>query len=168
MELLKDFQVPENDEGTEVVFSRGEKHPEDSAFVKVRRIPKEQLRLIQRRHSGRKTPMLIKPAGRLLEVDNDKAAAEQIEQACYALVDTRNFDVRAGDDEAAAFYTEALGTTVKKGDLVRLDGKWTKEVKERLFTANAPFASKVVVLAMTLDRVTKAAIEEEEEGKDEN
>jgi hypothetical protein len=91
-----------------------------------------------------------------------------LRKAIRALRDSRCWDIRIADEKAATHYSTLLRRQVAAGDLVRLDGAWSDDLKRHLLSQ---FRSLVVWINERADRqlIEEAEAEvEEEEGKDAN
>ena len=129
MKLFRDVR-PENISGTWV------KYPDETSEIElcIRTIPPAKAVEIERKHLGRKRAFRVNDDGsREVDVDLEGLDRVAFEKAIFALIDTRNADVEVGDDSARAFYSSNVGREVAVGDSVRLDGFWTRQVKERIF-----------------------------------
>ena len=94
---------------------------------------------------------------RQIERYEDFAAA----RAEHAVLNSKDFHLAIGDEDARATYTPLLPTdTLEVGGEVKLDGKWTPELKRRLFADFPRLAGKASDLA---DSITQGDLEEEEE-----
>lgn len=128
----------------------------DAAF-KVRRIPTGLEKESYFRHFGKRAEVRRKDGAIISETNIEAAQAHSQELARYALVDSRNALVPhelvkgCGDFEA-----DAEG-------MVRLDGKWTAEVKAAVLSEVLSLAGWIVEQAQTL--TTKATEEEAALGK---
>lgn len=123
MELFKAVGDDEQDPGQWFDFTKG---PDGVAF-KVRRIPGAVARRIGLSKMGAKRMMTAKGT----PVDTRDVFAARLAQASYALLDTRNFEVRMGGPKAAERYATAVNDAgIKADDLVKLDARWNDAVKE--------------------------------------
>jgi hypothetical protein len=124
----------------------------DKVEACVRHVTSSQMRAIRRRHFGTKVAI---DAG----IDVRKSDATELEVGVRALVDTRGFEMRIGDEEQAARYTELLGTPVSLDQLVKFDGRWTPALKEAVFSDHLEFLNFVLRKAREL-RIQLAKEEE--------
>lgn len=88
-----------------------------------------------------------------------RAEAETIERAIVEILDSDNYTIRivAADVE---LYSEELKRTVKAGEEICLDGKWTEKLKRDVFECIEGLAK---VVDDRVSKLTRGEIEEEEE-----
>ncbi len=127
MEILTAFSEPHNDPGRWFLLAeKGEERLE----LLIRHVPSNAMRRIIRKHLGTKlTPDRA--------VDLAKSDRADVERGVLALVDSQGFEIRMGDEEMAARYSSMLGgPAIAKGELVKLDGRWTDAVREEVLWQN--------------------------------
>jgi hypothetical protein len=102
--------------------------------------------------------------GSVVDLNADKTDRAILERATLALIDSRGgAEVRVLDKASADLYTAAVGTTVKAGDMVLLDGKWGSQDLKRLALSDAPELAAWVSAESNKLRALEA---QEEEGKE--
>lgn len=176
MKLFDDFTDPEQDPGTWFVFSDAKRpeeikdderpaylkeHP-DALLCLVRRLPEKEDARIDRAFLGERSTYSYKGDERVVRLKRHKAAGMQVAKAAYCLKDTVNADIGAGDRERADFYASALGREVVIGEQVRLDGHWTKAVREHALREAIALRNFV----LRCNDALNLQAEGEEEGKD--
>jgi hypothetical protein len=148
--LFRKVGNPDTDPGvwvrhyTEDRLKSGETEPKKTYTgieFKLRRIPPSKKLEIERRHRGQSRKLKIFRSGDAeLTRDLDQEAAAGLERAVFALIDSRpdpkvkgaqGCQVEIVDEEGAKLYRGYLqNEQLKKGDIVTLDGRWTKELRE--------------------------------------
>jgi hypothetical protein len=160
MAFLDDYGKPENDLGEWVEAGKDS----DGAIVKlrVRPIPEEVLRSLMKRYTkseqfvnaeGMKT---TQPVARDWQDNVDFIVA----QAAWMLVDSENLTIRCRDEEAARLYGKAMGreNLVTMDEPVRLDGKLTDAIKDRLLRNNGKLRTFVVESGRKIAEAASARI----------
>lgn len=88
--------------------------------------------------------------GRTLEVPGNKLEEFGVECAMAIWMDVRNGYVKVQDDDAAKFYTDA-GIPAKSGEEIRLDGKLTRNIKDRLIDQDNSIALFITEKGILID-----------------
>ncbi len=127
--LFTSFGNPDNDEGSWVVYQK-----EGDIQFRVRQIPDKLDAKMQKKVTGRRIQTVKFRRGvSESDVNLDESAALAALRAHYALLDSKNLKIVAGDEEGASDITKALGRPVKVGEQACLDGQWTQAVKDYVF-----------------------------------
>lgn len=127
---------------------------------KVRRIPPGKKMEIERsRRGGTRKIKVFRTGDSEITRDLDKETAAGIDQAIFALVDSKGCKVQIGDDETAKQYRTLLkDESIQAGQMIVLDGRWTNELREDFLADFIDVASWVVARA---DEFGRATVEEE-------
>lgn len=88
--------------------------------------------------------------GRTLEVPGNKLEEFGVECAMAIWTDVRNGYVKVKDDAAAKFYTDE-GIPAKSGEEIRLDGKLTRNIKDRLIDQDNSIALFITEKGILID-----------------
>jgi hypothetical protein len=109
---------------------------------------------------------IAKAIGGKAKLTGDELIERQVrltrDRAAYALLDSENFSLVVDGPNAVQYFNEQLKpeTPLQVGDVVKLDGKWTAELKNGLFKAMPELASWI---SDKSDELKNLEAEEEEE-----
>lgn len=143
------------DKGEWFVFTEDERSREKAEF-EIRRVPAAVEREIEVEVLGRKRQAKFKKGVQLVDYDLDQSEEITYRKAAYALVGSRGADLPWADIPALL-----PGPEDDPQGFVRLDGRWTADVKRQVFEAFPAIAVWIVKKANGLD----AQAREDEEGK---
>lgn len=135
------------------------RHEAGAEFL-VRPIPAGKVREIEYQHFGRTRQVEMARGVHRMTIDTEKVAAVQRAKAEYALLDSKEAEIDAWDEDSAIVLAAANGGGVAVGDTVKLDGHWSGPIKSLVFDAVPDLASWVANKAGTFGFRA-----EEEEGK---
>lgn len=129
--------------------------------LKIRRIPSARRLAIARQHGmGSRKVRVFRNGDSEITRDVEKETAIGVAQAVFALVDSRECQVELLDEASAKVYARLLNdASLKKGDVVTLDGRWTKELREDFLSEYVEVAAWIVSRA---DEIGQVAAEEEQ------
>lgn len=169
MRLFRSFAKPDADEGEWEVFrTEGDddvalKDPDKLPAFRIRRMPDELGRNLEREVLGQKTRVLLKGAEVAVDTEGVRQAEVNLRKASWCLLDSRNVEHAVGDQAAAEEWARYIGAPVVVGQDFDLSGKWTPEVKRAYFKDY----SEVVGWILSRSRRKAKVHREEEEGKGE-
>ena len=126
--LFKEYGRAENDLGAWHDFGEDADTGKTVAF-KLRDIPDHVDASIRKR-------LQIQRDGSM-DLDMLKERAISVERCKYALLDSRNFEGAAQDQEGAEIYAKLIGRPLTMNEALSLDGKWTPELKEHVLRNQA-------------------------------
>ena len=125
MALFGEFGKAENDLGEWEEFGLDEQTGNVVSF-KIRSVPDHTEASIRKR-------ILVQRDGSM-DLDLPKERAIAIARCRYALLDSRNFEGQARDEEAAQTYERLLGLSIVAGAAFSLDGHWTPALKDHVLS----------------------------------
>lgn len=158
MPFLKGTAAPEHGEW----FLFGKDSDGSDIRFKVRRISPGKEHEIERRLAGRKGELHSRKGDLVLPVDRDVDLAAEIEKAVYCLIDSENVSVTMLEQAAADDYSGVLGEPVDHGQTLKLDGRWTPDLRKLFLSDELRVGRKIITEARKLG---VQAVQEEEEGK---
>jgi hypothetical protein len=126
--LFKEFGRSENDAGEWHEYGPDEDTGKTVSF-RLREIPDHVDAAIRKR-------MFIQRDGSM-EVDMVKERKIAAARCAYALLDSRNFEGQASDQEGADTYSHLLGLPVSIGVPFGLDARWNGDLKEHVLSRQA-------------------------------
>src|SRR5688572_24015650 len=130
MVLHKEYADPAKDPGDRLVLGEDPDLKAEVSLI-VRRIPEDQEKAFRKQfRTQRHKVVRYRKGTQEMDVDTEAERARAAARAAFALVDSENLEVLPGDEGAAKAYSELLGFPVPVGQPLRLDGRWTPELRE--------------------------------------
>jgi hypothetical protein len=134
MLLSTRYADPEKDQGEWVEYPvKGRRLEDPPVRFRIRRVPDLKLAELSHRHFGKRHLVRFRKGDQLVEREPEKYRAFGIEKASFALLDSENAELAAGDEAMARRFSEVLGHEVVPGRPFPLDGRWTPELKALVF-----------------------------------
>lgn len=131
-------------------------------YVFLRVLTDEKQREIESRYPCKKKWFDTPRGKQMQKIYSEKdQAAILTDKMCYVWAGCEDFYIAAGDEEAAAFYSQAIGNgQIQVGEEFAIDGKLTDDIKKRVLEIHPAL---VVFLAEWLKETTGKYKKEEED-----
>lgn len=161
MQLFRAIQKIDEAAGEWFTYSADPASGEKIEFC-IRPLPAAEERRIENKYMGRERKIVWTQEGRVSTQSVEKSEQFHAERALLALIDSRGAQVRIEDEDSAELYGKAFDERVSVGQLVTLDGRWTRPVKEQAFRDAPQIAVWLSLKASEL----RVRVAQEEEGKE--
>lgn len=106
---------------------------DEKVEIRVRRTPPGWERSVEFKHFGRKRRVIFAKGGARQDLDIQKQEQVNREKASYCMVDTKGFELEVAGSGAAEQLSRLLSEAVATGAVVKLDGRWTDDIKYAVF-----------------------------------
>lgn len=145
MAIHKEYADPAKDPGDKVVLGEDADTGLEVALM-VRRIPESQEREFRRQFRTSKIRTVrMRNKAQEVDVDTERERDRARARACYALLDSVNFEVLPGDEGAAAKYRALLpGVDVTVGQPLKLDGRWSEQLKDSYLAEHVDLVTSIL------------------------